>query len=324
MKAHYTDAEIVELSMCLGSWLAFGRLNHVLGLDTACVLPSALVHARDQLAPDGLTARGRPRMTGCTMSDPGTGDARSPPPPGWQPPPPPPPSAPGASARPGTRPLPPGPPHRARRLRAGHARRRPQAGRDAAATAGPRRHLRRGVPDHPVQPEGHRRVGGPGRRGRDGDPGRSSPPCSAVLVDLSLDSSGERPATADLVGLVGVVRLARRSARLLRRLGTILVTGMIAHVTAAAAIGRRLTLGEAWAATRGKRWRLIGLAAAARRSMHAAARSLYVLLVGAWSCVASGDNVLPIVVWGVVSASRRSSRSWCGSGCASTTCRCRR
>ena len=39
MKAEYTDAEIVELSMCLGSWLAFGRLNHVLGLDTACVLP---------------------------------------------------------------------------------------------------------------------------------------------------------------------------------------------------------------------------------------------------------------------------------------------
>ncbi|MCU1352333.1 MAG: carboxymuconolactone decarboxylase [Acidimicrobiales bacterium] len=39
MKAAYTDAEIVELSMCLGSWLSFGRLNRVLGLDTACVLP---------------------------------------------------------------------------------------------------------------------------------------------------------------------------------------------------------------------------------------------------------------------------------------------
>ncbi|WP_405491887.1 carboxymuconolactone decarboxylase family protein [Nocardia sp. NBC_00511] len=39
MKQHYTDAEIVELSMCLGSWLAFGRLNHVLGLDAVCVLP---------------------------------------------------------------------------------------------------------------------------------------------------------------------------------------------------------------------------------------------------------------------------------------------
>jgi alkylhydroperoxidase family enzyme len=39
-KAAYSEREIVELSMCLGSWLAFGRLNHVLGLDTACVLPS--------------------------------------------------------------------------------------------------------------------------------------------------------------------------------------------------------------------------------------------------------------------------------------------
>ncbi|WP_227983973.1 carboxymuconolactone decarboxylase family protein [Nocardia spumae] len=39
MTAHYSQAEIVELSMCIGSWLAFGRLNHVLGLDTVCVLP---------------------------------------------------------------------------------------------------------------------------------------------------------------------------------------------------------------------------------------------------------------------------------------------
>ncbi|MDT4916788.1 MAG: hypothetical protein QOH89_1488, partial [Pseudonocardiales bacterium] len=39
MTAHYDQREIVELSMCLGSWLAFGRLNHVLGLDTACALP---------------------------------------------------------------------------------------------------------------------------------------------------------------------------------------------------------------------------------------------------------------------------------------------
>ncbi|KKD06401.1 carboxymuconolactone decarboxylase family protein [Streptomyces sp. WM6386] len=40
IKAHYSQAEIVELTMCIGSWLAFGRLNHVLGLDTACTLPS--------------------------------------------------------------------------------------------------------------------------------------------------------------------------------------------------------------------------------------------------------------------------------------------
>ena len=42
LRAAFTDAEIVELSMCLGSWIAFGRLNHVLGLDAACVLPSHL------------------------------------------------------------------------------------------------------------------------------------------------------------------------------------------------------------------------------------------------------------------------------------------
>lgn len=39
MSRHYGQAEIVELSMSIGSWLAFGRLNRVLGLDTRCVLP---------------------------------------------------------------------------------------------------------------------------------------------------------------------------------------------------------------------------------------------------------------------------------------------
>lgn len=41
MKEHYSQAEIVELSMSIGSWLAFGRLNHVLGLDTTCALPTS-------------------------------------------------------------------------------------------------------------------------------------------------------------------------------------------------------------------------------------------------------------------------------------------
>ncbi|MCU1587225.1 MAG: hypothetical protein JWN31_718 [Frankiales bacterium] len=40
MTAAYSQVEIVELSMCLGSWLAFGRLNHVLGLDATCALPT--------------------------------------------------------------------------------------------------------------------------------------------------------------------------------------------------------------------------------------------------------------------------------------------
>jgi alkylhydroperoxidase family enzyme len=43
MFAHYSQREIVELSMSIGTWLAFGRLNHVLGIDTVCVLQSASV-----------------------------------------------------------------------------------------------------------------------------------------------------------------------------------------------------------------------------------------------------------------------------------------
>lgn len=39
MLTEYTQVELVELSMSIGSWLAFGRLNRVLGLDTVCVLP---------------------------------------------------------------------------------------------------------------------------------------------------------------------------------------------------------------------------------------------------------------------------------------------
>jgi alkylhydroperoxidase family enzyme len=45
MGEHYSQVEIVELSMSIGSWLAFGRLNHVLGLDTKCILPRSGVPA---------------------------------------------------------------------------------------------------------------------------------------------------------------------------------------------------------------------------------------------------------------------------------------
>ncbi len=46
----------------------------------------------------------------------------------------------------------------------------------------------------------------------------------------------------------------------LQSIGLLFVSGMIAHVTSAAAVGRKLTMSEAWAATRGKRWRLFGMA----------------------------------------------------------------
>ena len=34
--ASFTDAEILDLTVCIGGWLALGRTLHVLGLDDAC------------------------------------------------------------------------------------------------------------------------------------------------------------------------------------------------------------------------------------------------------------------------------------------------
>ena len=36
--ASFTDAEILDLTVCIGGWLALGRTLHVLGLDDACKL----------------------------------------------------------------------------------------------------------------------------------------------------------------------------------------------------------------------------------------------------------------------------------------------
>jgi hypothetical protein len=79
------------------------------------------------------------------------------------------------------------------------------------------------------------------------------------VLDMSLDPEASDFSQGEAVGMIssfGSLGLGQ----VLQSLGLILVTGMLVHVTAAAAIGRRMTLGEAWAATRGKRWRLIGLA----------------------------------------------------------------
>ena len=78
------------------------------------------------------------------------------------------------------------------------------------------------------------------------------------VVDLSLDAGADADTTGEAVGLIAVGG-AFVLGSLLQYVGMIFVTGMVAHVTAAAAIGRRLSLGEAWAATRGSRWRLVGV-----------------------------------------------------------------
>ncbi|WP_148611400.1 hypothetical protein [Nocardioides rubriscoriae] len=78
-------------------------------------------------------------------------------------------------------------------------------------------------------------------------------------VGLTYDPTATDPGEDQVIGFVTAYGSYALGA-LLQGLGLILVTGMVVHVTAAAAVGRRLTLGEAWAATHGRRWRLVGLA----------------------------------------------------------------
>jgi alkylhydroperoxidase family enzyme len=44
----FSDDELVQLGLCVGSWLAFGRLNRVFGVDEACRIPLA-PHGPDRL-----------------------------------------------------------------------------------------------------------------------------------------------------------------------------------------------------------------------------------------------------------------------------------
>jgi alkylhydroperoxidase family enzyme len=39
LRAHFSPAEILDLTICIGDFLAFGRLTQVLKLDQECALP---------------------------------------------------------------------------------------------------------------------------------------------------------------------------------------------------------------------------------------------------------------------------------------------
>jgi alkylhydroperoxidase family enzyme len=44
LHGHYSDEEIVDLAICVASWLGLGRVNRVLEIDGACRLPTASMH----------------------------------------------------------------------------------------------------------------------------------------------------------------------------------------------------------------------------------------------------------------------------------------
>ncbi len=83
---------------------------------------------------------------------------------------------------------------------------------------------------------------------------------------------------------------------MLSSIGLMLVTGMIAQVCVAAAVGRRLSLGQAWAATRGSRWRLVGLTLL----LGTVSVLLIGAYVGAWVAVVMLTKPVVIVIWGLI------------------------
>lgn len=118
-----------------------------------------------------------------------------------------------------------------------------------------------------------------------------------VTVDMTAESSSEDLSTGEAVGLVSAYGSLLFSS-VLSWIGLTLVTAMMTRVVHAAAVGRKLTLDQAWASTRGKRWRALGLAALV---------ALALLLIWAvWGLllalvVLTTESVLASVLWGIAS-----------------------
>lgn len=112
-------------------------------------------------------------------------------------------------------------------------------------------------------------------------------------VDPVSGEIDEDASTAEVLGLLGSLG-SLVFGIYAAQLGIVFVIGMVAHVTHAAAVGRRLSLGEAWAATYGKRWRLLGQTVL----VGLASLVAIVLLVGVVAVVAvvTGDVLATVLV----------------------------
>jgi hypothetical protein len=101
-----------------------------------------------------------------------------------------------------------------------------------------------------------------------------------TAIGSGSDSLSDSQVVSLLIAVGGLV-----AGTELQSIGLLFVSGMIAHVTSAAAVGRKLTMTEAWAATRGKRWRLLAMS----------------LLLGLGALVVMGVVVAGAVLLAVVS-----------------------
>ena len=114
-------------------------------------------------------------------------------------------------------------------------------------------------------------------------------------LGAAIDESGEISRDGSVGALASFGSLI--GGMILLQIGLIFVTGMVAHVTYAAAIGKRLSLGEAWAATKGKRWKLLGLTAV----INLTGLLAFALYVGLWvAVILLSSSAGPIVIWGII------------------------
>jgi hypothetical protein len=120
---------------------------------------------------------------------------------------------------------------------------------------------------------------------------------AAQLFDLSTDAFGEPMSESELMLTFGTAAVAMVGG-FIQAIGLLLVTGMVSVVAQAAAVGRRLTIAEAWAMTHGRRWRLIGLAAL----IWLAYMILLSVYTGLWVLLIVNDaGTGALVLWGFVS-----------------------
>lgn len=118
-----------------------------------------------------------------------------------------------------------------------------------------------------------------------------------LIVRLA-DVSVSMTETEDSAAFTGLLNGTQYGGSLVQALGLIFVTGIVSLVVASATLGRRISLGEAWQGTHGKRWRLLGL------SLFLSLMVLLMIAVYAalWiPVILASDSPWPIVAWAVVS-----------------------
>lgn len=112
----------------------------------------------------------------------------------------------------------------------------------------------------------------------------------------SFDFSKDGTISGDPFGF-GAVAVSLMGAAVVQGVGLLLVAAMATPVTLSAAIGGTMTMREAWRATRGKRWRLIGLTV---MSVLVGATMVAIYAVPFVVLLASGADPVSLVVWGAV------------------------